>query len=120
MMPQLGTLMRCRRSEHPHYKVLTHHQVRRLVGALRPAGRAPGAGAPGSARDAPLVEAARALVALFAEHPARRSAFLAEDGAVALIELLEERSHKVGPRSPGLCSPAHACAQPQQPSGPNG
>ena len=52
----------------------------------------------GSARDAPILEAAAQLTALFGAHPSRRSSFLAEDGVVALIELLEERSHKVGHR----------------------
>ena len=71
--------------------------MRRLVSALRPAGREPGSsGGPGSARDAPLIEAAHALAALFSEYPGRRGAFVAEDGVVALIELLEERSHRVG------------------------
>ncbi len=72
-------------------------QVRRLVTALRPAGRSVGGGAggPGSARDAPILEAAAQLAALFGAHPSRRGVFLAEDGVVAIIELLEERSHKV-------------------------
>lgn len=67
-------------------------QVRRLVSALRPPGRSVGVAS--SAHDSPLVDACQQLTALFAEHPQRRSIFLAEDGLVALIELLEERSHK--------------------------
>ena len=71
-------------------------QVRRLVAALRPAGRGGGAaGGAASARDSPMVDACQQLAALFTEHPGRRATFLAQDGIVAIIELLEERSHKV-------------------------
>lgn len=42
-----------------------------------------------------MVDACQQLAALFAEHPDRRATFLAQDGIVAIIELLEERSHKV-------------------------
>ncbi|CAL8466918.1 g6454 [Coccomyxa elongata] len=70
-------------------------EVRRLVAALRPAGRGGAAGGAASARDSPTVDACQQLAALFAEHPDRRAIFLAQDGIVAIIELLEERSHKV-------------------------
>lgn len=79
-------------------------QVRRLVAALRPAGRAGGAGGAASARDSPMVDACQQLAALFAEHPDRRATFLAQDGIVAIIELLEERSHKACPDPPTLSS----------------
>ena len=69
---------------------------------LRPAGaRTPGmsGGAAGScARRAPVLEAcARSSTALFAEHPARRGAFLAEDGVVAAHRAAGgAQCHKVG------------------------
>lgn len=65
------------------------------MAALRPAGRGGAAGGAASARDSPMVDACQQLAALFAEHPDRRAIFLAQDGIVAIIELLEERSHKV-------------------------
>jgi hypothetical protein len=40
------------------------------------------------------VDTCQQLVVLFAEQPQRRSIFLAEDGMAALMELLQERSHK--------------------------
>ena len=72
--------------------------MRRLVATLRPlGGRASGAG---SARDDGVVDACRALAELLTGAPDRRCAFLTDDGAAALAELLEERSPKV--RGPGL------------------
>lgn len=82
------------------------------MAALRPAGRG-GAGGAASARDSPMVDACHQLAALFAEHPDRRAVFLAQDGIVAIIELLEERSHKARPlpaaaaRAPPSLPPFH-------------
>ena len=68
-------------------------QVRRLVAMLRPA-----AAADEAAREAAVAGACTALAAAFAETPDRRCLFLAEDGGVAIMELLAERSSKA--RSP--------------------
>ena len=72
-------------------------QVRRLVAALRPA---PADGEAGqAAREAAVVGACGALAAAFAEAPERRGVFLAEDGAVAILELLDQRSPRARARA---------------------
>ncbi|KAK9823005.1 hypothetical protein WJX81_005420 [Elliptochloris bilobata] len=75
----------------------TRHQevaeVRRLVAALRPAPAGDNVGE--GAREVAVVGACSALAATFAEAPERRGVFLAEDGAVAILELLDQRSLKV-------------------------
>ena len=70
------------------------------MAVLRPA---PGEGEAGAAaREAAAVGACGALAAAFAEAPERRGVFLAEDGAVAILELLDQRSPRA--RTPAaLC-----------------
>lgn len=81
-------------------KVFGSAQVRRLVAMLRPAAAVDAAGE--AAREAAVAGACAALAAAFAEAPDRRGLFLAEDGGVAILELLAERS-------PKACSLHHAC-----------
>ncbi|KAK9810498.1 hypothetical protein WJX72_011817 [[Myrmecia] bisecta] len=77
---------------------MTKHQeaaeIRRLVSSMRSASRT-GSLTASSARETPMVDACQQLVALMRDDPERRERYLAEDGAVAIIELLEERSQKV-------------------------
>ena len=49
-----------------------------------------------SARETPVVEACQVLTSLVTESSDRKPVFLAEGGVIALMELLEERSTKVG------------------------
>ncbi len=42
-----------------------------------------------------MVDACQQLATLFNRHPERKAVFLADDGAAAVMELLEERSGKV-------------------------
>lgn len=70
--------------------------------------RHPGSGSV-SARETSVVEACQVLTSLVTESADRKPIFLAEDGVIALLELLEERSTKVT-----LCT---ACACPQQRTG---
>lgn len=74
--------------------------MRRLVAMLRPAAAVDAAGE--AAREAAVAGACTALAAAFAEAPDRRGLFLAEDGGVAILELLAERS-------PKACSLYQAC-----------
>jgi hypothetical protein len=65
-------------------------QVRRLLAALRPAGRA-------SARDPQPAVSAVALTEAVAAGPEGRAAFLEADGAAALLELLDARQPDARP-----------------------
>ena len=68
-------------------------QMRQLVAALR---------ASSALRPAPRespVGAAAALVEAVRQSPQRKAAFLSEDGAVAIIELLSSRKPEVSPKS---------------------
>ncbi|CAK0734185.1 hypothetical protein CVIRNUC_000395 [Coccomyxa viridis] len=71
-------------------------EIRRLVGALRPAVQSMAtSGAAASARDTPVLDACQQLTALLPEQQERRSTFVAENGIACLIELLDERNAKV-------------------------
>ncbi len=67
-------------------------QVRRLVAALRPVGRA-------AQRDAQPAVSCVALTEAVASGPEGRAAFLNADGAAALLELLDSRNAEVRNRA---------------------
>lgn len=70
-------------------------QVRRLINNLRmTSNRHPASGSV-SPRETSVVEACQVLTTLVTESADRKPIFLAEDGVIALLELLEERSTKV-------------------------
>ena len=83
-------------------------QVRKLLQQLR-VSRQSAMGA-ASANVVEVVEACKTLTSLFQDHPELKQLFLAEGGGVAMMEVLEERSNKVGARLAGRlrCKPPGA------------
>ncbi len=69
-------------------------QVRKLLQQLR-VSRQSSTGA-ASANVVEVVEACKTLASLFQDHPELKQLFLAEGGGVAMMEVMEERSNKVG------------------------
>ena len=69
-------------------------QVRKLLQQLRVSRQSATGGA--SANVVEVVEACKTLTSLFQDHPELKQLFLAEGGGVAMMEVLEERSNKVG------------------------
>ena len=76
------------------YSTASALQVRMLLQQLR-VSRQSATGA-ASANVVEVVEACKTLASLFQDHPELKQLFLAEGGGVAMIEVMEERSNKVG------------------------
>ena len=71
-------------------------QVRRLVSNMRVSSMRQSGSGSASARETSVVEACQVLTTLVTESADRKPVFLAEGGVIALMELMEERSTKVG------------------------